>query len=154
MLKQKEAELGRNITDQEIEPVTQQLMAMADSYNAQDYARASQVNHAMGRVVGRFHEDYDVILAPTLSSSPAPIGFFDKDPVTAISEFMADTPLANQVGTPSISLPLAWSETNLPLGMMFSAAMGNEAILLRLAAQLEDAAPWRDRMPPVHASQS
>ena len=154
MLKQKEAELGRSITDQEIEPATQQLMEMADSFNAQDYARASQVNHATGRVVGRFHNDYDVILAPTLSTSPVPIGFFDKDPITAITEFMADTPLANQVGTPSISLPLAWSETNLPLGMMFSTAMGNEAILLRLAAQLEDAAPWRDRMPPVHASQS
>lgn len=152
MVKQKEAELGRKVTDQEIEPATRLLMEMADSFNAEDYARASQVNHTMGRVLGHFHEHYDVILAPTLSMAPAPIGFLDKDPINGLGEFMADTPLANQAGTPSISLPLVWSDENLPLGMMFSAAIGNEALLLRLAAQLENAKPWANRRPPVHAS--
>ncbi len=152
MVKQKEQELGREITDQEIEPVTRLLMEASSEFNAEDYARASQVNHTMGRLVGHFHEQYDVILAPTLSQPPVPIGFMDSDPIAALPQFMADTPLANQAGTPSISLPLAWSDDNLPLGMMFSAGMGNEALLFRLASQLELTAPWKDRRAPVHAA--
>jgi amidase len=69
-----------------------------------------------------------------------------------INQFMADTALFNQTGQPSISLPLCWSQNNLPLGMMFSAAFGNDGLLLSLAGQLEKAQPWWNKRPPVHAS--
>jgi amidase len=52
-------------------------------------------------------------------------------------------------GAPSISLPLAWSEDGLPIGMAFTARFADEAMLLRLAAQLEEARPWFDRRPPL-----
>ncbi|MFP5305776.1 MAG: amidase, partial [Gammaproteobacteria bacterium] len=48
---------------------------------------------------------------------------------------------------PSISLPLHWSGAGLPIGMMFSADAGNEALLFQLAAQLEQARPWAQRRP-------
>jgi amidase len=151
MVKQREQTLGRAATDQDIEPITRLLMEMSGSFNAEDYATASQLNHMTGRVLGRFHEQYDLILAPTLSLPPVPIGFMDEDPIEAVGKFMADTALFNQTGQPSISLPLAWSEDGLPLGMMFSAAFGNDALLIRLSAQLEQANPWINRRPPHHA---
>jgi len=151
MVKQREELLGRAVTDQEIEPVTRMLMEFSASFNAEDYAKASQLNHMSGRVLGRFHEQYDLILAPTLSRPPVPIGFMDEDPTAALSEFMADTALFNQTGQPSISLPLSWSEDGLPLGMMFSAAFGSDGLLIRVASQLEQAKPWIDKRPPHHA---
>jgi len=50
-----------------------------------------------------------------------------------------------------MSLPLHWNDNGLPIGMMFSAAYGNDALLIQLAGQLEQAAPWRDRRPPVRS---
>jgi amidase len=64
---------------------------------------------------------------------------------------MGDTGLYNQTGQPSISLPLHWSKDKLPMGMMFTAAYGNDALLLQLARQLEESVPWSDRRPPLNA---
>ena len=66
--------------------------------------------------------------------------------------FVVSTMLANMSGEPSISLPLAWNAAGLPIGMMFTAPIYQEATLLRLAHQLEQASPWRDRRPPHHAA--
>ena len=58
----------------------------------------------------------------------------------------------NVTGQPAISLPLHWTEGGLPVGVQLVANMGHDPLLLRLAAELEQAMPWRDRLPPVHAS--
>jgi amidase len=63
-------------------------------------------------------------------------------------ESLARTPftqLANLTGTPAISLPLGWSPQGMPVGVQFGAPNGDEARLLQLAAQLEEAAPWYGR---------
>ena len=59
------------------------------------------------------------------------------------------TPICNATGQPAISLPLHWSPEGLPIGMHFAARQNDDALLIRLAAQLEAAKPWRDRRPPV-----
>jgi amidase len=61
------------------------------------------------------------------------------------------TTQANISGQPAISLPLHWTADGLPMGVQLVAAFGREDVLIRVAAQLEAAAPWADRRPPVHA---
>jgi amidase/6-aminohexanoate-cyclic-dimer hydrolase len=64
---------------------------------------------------------------------------------------MPGTSMFNMSGQPAMSVPLAWNNAGLPLGMMFGAKLGDEATLFRLAGQLEQARPWRDKLPPVCA---
>ena len=57
--------------------------------------------------------------------------------------------IANVTGQPSISLPLHWTADGLPMGLLFTGArIGDDAVLLQLAAQLERAMPWSDRIAP------
>jgi amidase len=67
------------------------------------------------------------------------------EPVFAAAPY---TMIANVTGQPSMSLPLHWTDDGLPMGMLFTARFGDEATLFRLAAQLEQAMPWRDRIAP------
>ncbi|WP_343571500.1 amidase [Mycobacterium sp.] len=99
------------------------------------------------RYTERLARAYDVVLTPTLADEPPPIGYLDptadyQQIIDRLQDWVAYTPLQNVTGEPAISLPLATSASGLPVGMMFSAAMGQEARLLELAYELEDARPW------------
>jgi amidase/6-aminohexanoate-cyclic-dimer hydrolase len=104
-----------------------------------------------------FLANYDVFLAPTLCSPPLKIGELNTmsddlshiDPI--LRRHMPGTSMFNMSGQPAMSVPLAWNAAGLPLGMMFAARFGDEATLLRLAAQLEQVRPWKERRPPVCA---
>ena len=152
--RQRAEELGVAVDALDMEEGTRFTMELGDAVSGPDYAEAIQLNQRAGRVMGRMHESYDLLLAPTLASAPIPVGWLSESQETytdRIFGFMGDTGLFNQTGQPSISLPLHWSDENLPIGMMFTAALGNDALLLQIAAQLEQAAPWWDRRAPVHA---
>lgn len=93
--------------------------------------------------------DIDVILSPASTAVPPAIGTLSPEsPFEAlfqrVSDWMYISPVANVAGTPCISLPLGHdAETNLPIGMLFDAAQGQEALLLELALEIEQARPWR-----------
>jgi amidase len=55
----------------------------------------------------------------------------------------------NLTGQPGISLPLHWNEAGLPIGVQLVGAYGREDVLIRIASQLEQARPWKDKHPPI-----
>jgi amidase len=98
-----------------------------------------------------FHRHYDVLLTPTLSAPPPPLGVMAPDQnfetlLEAMFDWISYTPLQNLAGTPAISLPLGQAD-GLPIGVQFAADRGQEPLLLQLAAELEHAAPWRGHWP-------
>lgn len=99
------------------------------------------------RITSRLQADHDVLLTPTLAHATPPVGHLDptapyRQIIDRLVEWVAFTPLQNATGEPAISLPLAQSGTGMPVGMMFSAGVGEEARLLTLAFELEEAQPW------------
>jgi len=72
-------------------------------------------------------------------------------PLLRAGFFTPFTPLANITGVPAMSVPLSWNADGLPIGVQFFAPLGREDVLLRLASQLEEARPWKDKLPPIHA---
>lgn len=95
---------------------------------------------------------YDVLLTPTLADEPPLIGHLDptadyEQIISRLIDWVAFTPLQNVTGDPAISLPLAVSANGLPIGLMFTARMGQDAVLLELAYELEAAGAFR--RPPL-----
>ncbi|UMG93797.1 amidase [Nocardioides sp. TF02-7] len=94
-----------------------------------------------------FFQKYDATLSPTVATPTPRIGHLDptQDYETVMDRLLtwvAFTPLQNVTGTPAVSLPLATTAEGLPQGMMFGAGAGQEAALLELAYELEQARPF------------
>jgi amidase len=95
---------------------------------------------------------YDLVLTPTLATPPLRVGALrnDDDPAAdfeAQKRFTPWTSMWNVTGSPAVSLPLHRTADGLPVGVMLAARPGDEATLLAVSAQVEAAAPWRDRHP-------
>ncbi len=153
-----EQALGAPLDEAAVAPLTAALRRQGETLAARDYARARTDLQIQGRYLGAFLARYDVLLTPATAKPPVPLGelaMADPDVpglLARIAAFAPFTQLANAAGCPSMSVPLTWSETGLPLGSLFTAALGREDLLFRLAAQLEAARPWFHRRPPVHAA--
>jgi amidase len=88
-------------------------------------------------------------VTPVLNGPPPPIGYVS-DPVHGMDrliEMLQYTSQFNLTGQPAISLPLHWTAGGLPVGVQFVGGFAAEAVLIRLAAQIEGAQPWADRHP-------
>jgi amidase len=98
------------------------------------------------RRTARFFQTYDAVLTPTLADETPRLGYLAPTDYRQIIDRLVDwvsfTPLQNVTGEPAISLPLAQSADGMPVGMMLSADFGQEALLLELAYELEEAQPW------------
>jgi amidase len=145
--------LGRDVTEEDVEYVTWRGAKAGKETLAPDYVEAVRVVHRTGRRVAQFFEAQDVLLSPVLLQPPVPLGYLNthsKDVRTYVKHlysFFGFTNLFNATGQPAMSVPLYWTPDNLPVGLQFAARFGDEALLLRLAAQLEQARPWKDRRP-------
>lgn len=147
--------LNREMKSDDVEKVTATFVERGQNISGPDYVKAVQGIHAIGRQVAPFFQEYDILLSPVLLTPPIPLGILglDTDDLQAYGEafsrFFGFTNLFNATGQPSMSVPLHWSEDGLPVGLQFTASFGNEALLFRLAAQLEQAQPWKDRRPDL-----
>jgi Asp-tRNA(Asn)/Glu-tRNA(Gln) amidotransferase A subunit family amidase len=128
---------------------------MGRAYTGVEVVRAQRALSQMSRRIGRFFETYDVLITPTLAKPPVRLGELVSPPdkplqgFTAAGGYAAFTPDFNITGQPAMSVPLHWTASGLPVGVQFAGRFGAEGTLFRLAAQLEEAAPWADRRPPV-----
>ena len=151
--------MNRPVDADHLEPVTLAIYHSAGEYSAADVIRAKLALNMTRRQIGRFFQDYDLLLTPTLAQLPVPLGTIHQNQEGGIenweygtAQFNAFTNLFNATGLPAISLPLCQSAAGLSIGMQFAAGFGEEALLIRVASALEQALPWTDRNPPVHVS--
>ena len=153
-LQRRAAKLGRALGEDDVEAVTWRAVQHARTLSAVAHADALLAIHTQGRRMAAFHQRHDVLLSPTLGQVPVPLGpqrMANPDEAeysAAVRRFSPFTGLFNLSGQPSMSLPLHWTKDGLPVGVMCSAAIGREDLLLQLARQLEEAQPWFHRTPP------
>jgi amidase len=170
--------LGRKAKPSDVEPLTWMLGLLGRTISAGDFVKMIREWDKAARAMGRFHETYDVYLTPAVASPPVKIGELQPKPTEKVliktvnalglggllkasgivdklaTESLSKTPftqLANFTGQPAMSVPLYWTSEGLPCGSQFVGRFGDEATLLRLAAQLEKEQPWFDRRPSIFA---
>lgn len=162
-------EYGNSALSQ-LEADTRALALLGDTYSAGEYVRYRARWNDFARAVGDFLSRYDLYLTPTTAQPPTRVGEQDTPMLDVVgSRTMASLglgrlvrasgrvtqlavqalsrvpfpQLANFCGAPAMSVPMGWSEQDrLPCGVQFMGARGEEALLLQLATQLEQAAPW------------
>jgi amidase len=153
-LQERAAALGREVSAEDVEPITWLMASGAAASDAAAYAGAQRAIHRIGRELAAFFEDVDLLLTPTLGAPPRPIGVLSlsnpnvPEALAALFQAVGFSQVANAAGTPAMSVPLSWNGEGLPIGVQFMAPYGDEATLFRLAAQLEEARPWARRRPP------
>jgi amidase len=151
--------LGRTAGPETLEAVTLALVRYGRELKATDVMQALAVFNMVSRTVGAFFGPHDVLLTPTAAVPPPPLGELDQNKPRPPMEWfnfvfsrIPFTALFNVTGQPAMSVPLSWSAEGLPVGVQFAGRWGDEATLFRLAGQLEEARPWAQRRPPVHAA--
>jgi amidase len=144
-----------------LEPINRALAEQARATPSPEYGAAIMQLQTIARSVVAFWDDVDVVVTPTLAMLPVPIGWTwedtDGDPLAAFARqtlFTPFTPLLNVTGQPAASLPLHTSASGLPVGVQFIGRPFDEATLVRLAAQLEAAAPSFGRFPDALVGKS
>ncbi|GAA3184777.1 MULTISPECIES: amidase [Streptomyces] len=154
-----EALTGATAGPENLERTTWSCVEYGRRVDAVTLGTALTTLNTVSREVGRFFTEYDLLLTPTLNTPAPPLGHLDANADLSAFEWTARifdacsfTSLFNQTGTPAISLPLAMSAQGLPIGVQLAGPACSEAMLLRVAAQLEKAMPWADRRPAVHAT--
>jgi len=149
---------GASFGPDDLDPLNWALTELGRACTAQQYlATVDWLHGYTRRMAGWWASGFDLLLTPTLPQPPPPLGTFTpvrEDPVAAgmrAAQFAGFTSPFNMTGQPAISLPLEWNDEGLPIGIQLAAAYGREDLLIRVAAQLEQARPWAERRPPIHA---
>jgi amidase len=147
--------LGRRIGEDEIEPRNAAYRRAGRELGAVAYLQGrSRIEMWVRRMAG-WWTSHDLLLTPTVGAPPPQLGWFTaagaEQEGSRIASFITYTAQFNMTGQPAISLPLHWTESGLPVGVQLVAAYGREDVLIQVASQLEQAAPWSERRPPIHA---
>ena len=154
------AQSGLPINESYLEPLVYKAYVQEKNTTAHEYTAAlAQLNAAM-RAVGTFMETYDLLISPTMGILPQRAGIYNpfSRPDMTVEEWVLErrrwsgnTAMCNVTGQPSITIPLETSRNGLPIGIEIDGRVGDDGLVLCLAAQLERAKPWKDRHPPIYA---
>lgn len=158
--------------DSDFELDTRMLGMLGEALSAGAFVASRHRWNEFARALARYFTEYDLYLCPTTAQPPARIHELDQPRGMQLlmrlmltlragklllktnllrdlaMKSLARTPftqMANLTGTPAMSVPLAQTQSGLPIGVQFGAVHGQEALLLQLAAQLELAHPWGSR---------
>ncbi|MCB1690486.1 MAG: amidase [Halioglobus sp.] len=151
-IQNRERELGRKVTVNDLEPLMWDRFIKYKSLTGEEVINAQTALGGIARSIALLQDNYDVLLSPTLASPPVKIGKlslnqeygpYEKEAISA----SAFTMLSNATGQPAMSVPLHWTPGGLPVGVMFAGRYGDEWTLYQLAGQLEKASPWFDKVP-------
>jgi amidase len=150
---------GRSVDASGCEAVLWALAEMSRSTTPGRYLLAVQGLHRFSRAVRSWWEvdGYDLLVTPTIPELPLLLGQFSataEDPLGPMLRSAAVVPFTapfNVTGQPAASVPMHWSGELLPVGVQLVGGYGAEEQLLSVCAQLEQARPWMDRRPPIHA---
>lgn len=150
--------IGRPLTADEVEPFTWQLAEGAPSVTGMQYAAGvDSLRLHSASIQSWWEEDgWDLLVSPVMPILPPKLGEFERlqasGQVFDLAGPMTSLTVAfNVTGQPAISLPLGMSADGMPIGVQLVAAFGKDDLLLQVARQLEEAAPWIVRQPAVHA---
>ena len=150
--------VGRALGAEDVEPCTWALAEQGRARTGADLLRATERIQASCRRAAQWWADgFDLLLTPTCGEPPPRLGEHDAPPDNWLMPIVRATPFAiftapfNSSGQPAISLPLHVTADGLPVGVQLVAELGREDLLLRVASQLEEARPWAERAPAVHA---
>ncbi len=147
--------IGRPISDDEIEPRNAAHRRAGRELGSVAYLHSRAWIGTWVRQMASWWLDHDLLLTPTVGAPPPELGWFTAagraQENARISSFIPYTSQFNMTGQPAVSLPLHWTPDGLPVGVQLVAGYGREDLLVRVASQLEQAAPWHDRRPRVHA---
>jgi amidase len=135
-------------------PLTRELRDRGLALSAREAMEALFALRLFSRRYVQAVDRFDVLLAPVCTMTPRPLGWFTEDGEGAADferqkRYAAFTALYNVTGQPAVSLPLTWTDGGLPIGSMLVGRPADEATLIALSAQLEEARPWAHRRPPV-----
>ncbi|MGH7818431.1 MAG: amidase [Candidatus Binatia bacterium] len=143
--------IGAPVGPEGVEPGTWAFAETGRTVTAPQYIEALLwLSRYTRRMAAWWEAGFDLLLTPTLGAPPPRIGELAGAPPERLLAFVPFTPPFNATGQPAISLPLFWNGAGLPIGIQLVAAYGREDLLIRVAAELEQARPWADRRPPVH----
>lgn len=168
--------LAKKLRAGDLEPASWAMLVIAEVLSISDITAAAELQARVTSIFEAFFQKYDAMLMPTLAAPPVHIGEFAlsrgeiaqveivarmrsgtlirkaaEQIAQSLFDWLPYTPVFNFTGEPAMSVPLYWTEDDLPVGVQFAARTGNDATLFGLAAQLEAAQPWFTRRPPIHA---
>lgn len=133
------------------------MMVEGLSYTPDQIAQGLAYFESMAGTYADVFGEFDVIFSATSPVETPQYGAIRHQDDFAhkgvdLEHILSMTSPVNAVGDCAMNVPLGFSaETGMPVGSMFHAPMGHDALLLQLAYELEQAQPWADQWAPFSA---
>ncbi len=146
---------GRDATEDDVEPLTWTIYEHAREHDSLSYLSAMGKLQGFARTIIAYLEQFDVVVTPALAQRPLPIGEVNGlgpdpwDHYRRSGHFTPFTAVCNVTGLPAVALPLYQGDDGLPTSVQLIGRPAREDVLLAVAAQLERALPWADRLPEL-----